>query len=39
MENNSISYVYLDIRLDNNQVFYVGIGKSKNFKRALNQVI
>lgn len=28
------SYLYVHRRLDNNQVFYVGIGKTKNFRRA-----
>lgn len=27
-------YVYRHIRLDNNEVFYIGIGKTKRFKRA-----
>jgi hypothetical protein len=32
MENNS--YVYIHVRVDNYEPFYVGIGKTDNFKRA-----
>jgi hypothetical protein len=32
MDNNA--YVYLHRRLDTNEIFYVGIGTQKNFKRA-----
>lgn len=32
MENNV--YVYIHKRLDNNEIFYVGIGTQKNYKRA-----
>ena len=28
------AYVYIHTRLDNNEVFYVGIGRLKNYKRA-----
>lgn len=31
------SYVYLHTRLDTNQVFYVGIGSSENYKRAFQK--
>ena len=30
------SYVYRHRRLDTNEIFYIGIGSSKNFKRAYN---
>lgn len=30
-------YTYLHTRLDTNEVFYVGIGKSKNYKRAYSK--
>lgn len=30
-------YVYRHIRLDKNEVFYVGIGDEKNYKRAYNK--
>jgi hypothetical protein len=33
MEQN-ISYVYRHRRLDNNQIFYIGIGRAKNYGRA-----
>ena len=32
MENNW--YVYIHIRLDNNEPFYIGIGNKKNYARA-----
>jgi len=34
MENKNNAYLYLHRRLDTNEVFYVGIGTEKNFKRA-----
>jgi hypothetical protein len=30
----SMAYLYTHTRLDNNEIFYVGIGKQKNYKRA-----
>jgi hypothetical protein len=32
-----MAYVYKHIRLDNNQVFYIGIGKSSNYDRAFSK--
>jgi hypothetical protein len=32
--NENVWYVYQHIRLDKNQVFYIGIGKQKNYRRA-----
>ena len=32
-----MAYVYRHTRLDNNQVFYIGIGSSKNYKRAYSK--
>ena len=29
-----MAYVYKHIRLDNNTVFYIGIGSDKKYKRA-----
>ncbi len=31
------SYVYKHIRLDNNQIFYIGVGTGKNYKRAYSK--
>jgi predicted GIY-YIG superfamily endonuclease len=36
MENCN-SYVYKHIRLDTNEVFYIGIGNQKNYKRAYSK--
>lgn len=34
MENKNNAYLYLHRRLDTNDVFYVGIGTEKNFRRV-----
>jgi hypothetical protein len=33
-----MAYVYKHIRLDNNEVFYIGIGSDSNYKRAFNKI-
>ena len=33
-----MAYVYKHIRLDNNEIFYVGIGNDNNYKRAYQKI-
>lgn len=33
-----MAYVYQHIRLDTNEVFYIGIGSDSNYKRANNEI-
>ena len=36
-ENEKNCYVYQHVRLDKNEIFYIGIGKTKNYKRAYSK--
>jgi len=33
-----MAYIYKHIRLDNNEIFYIGIGSDKNYKRAYQKI-